>query len=255
MSLKTQYRVLPICIAACVIVAMLLHGPILQPDHYHEFADQRTLFGIANGADVLSNLGFLAVGLFGLLHALRSRDCRALDPVRAPYALFFISLLMTAASSSWYHLEPDNARLVWDRLPIALACAALLAVALREAFRPRWPTLGMLFVASVGSVFWWRMTDLQGAGDLRPYLLFQILPLILIPLMQWQAGVASAERRAFGLAIALYILAKLCEIEDHAILGALGLVSGHTLKHLFATFAALVLARSFARQRLTVHHH
>jgi len=225
--------------------AMLLHGPIPQIAHYHDFADGRGLLGVANFADVASNLGFAVVGLWGVLRLAPQRRHPALAAGWAGYRLFFWALVLTALGSGYYHLAPDNARLVWDRLPIALACAGLLAAVHAETGRgePRGLTAALAFVA-VLSVAYWRATDLLGpgnTGDLRPYLLVQFLPLALIPLWQWLGGAPRADRITFAAALALYALAKLAELNDHALLHALGWISGHTLKHLLATAAAAVL--------------
>ncbi|MBA1914722.1 hypothetical protein HLX87_26595, partial [Escherichia coli] len=75
----------------------------------------------------------------------------------------------------------------------------------------------------------------HGAGDLRPYLVLQVLPLILIPLWQAIHRAPRIERIAFAAAMGLYVLAKIAEVFDHPIADALGFVSGHTLKHLIAT--------------------
>lgn len=223
---------LALYVAGFLILAMAAYGPIAQLDHYHEFADQRTLFGIAHVGDVLSNIGFLLVAAYG---AWRMRG--RFDPAQA---VFFGALALTAAGSTWYHMAPDNARLVWDRLPIALACGALLAGALPKVRL----ALPMLVAFGALSVWWWSAT-----GDLRPYLLIQLAPLVLIPLIQWQTAAPMAQRKAFGLAIVLYVLAKLCEIGDQALFEALTFISGHTLKHLFATLAAFTLASQFAGPR------
>jgi len=241
-------RALPVLIVFVVVLALLAHGPIAQLADYHAFADQRVWRGIPNAADVLSNLGFAVVGLFGMHVLWRRREWQTLGSARSGYGLFFVALLLTAFGSAWYHLVPDNARLVWDRLPIALACAGLLAAVWREtAPGSRWITPALAILA-VFSVAWWRYTDLHGLGDLRPYLLIQFLPLILIPLLQWQHRAPPAERRAYAIAIALYVLAKLCELADHATFMSLALLSGHTLKHLLATLASAVVAFSFAQR-------
>ncbi len=230
------------------VAALLLHGPIAQLADYHHFADQRSGFGLAHAADVLSNLGFALVGCHGLALLWRARGAGAAGAGAAGYALFFGALLLTAAGSSWYHLAPDNARLVWDRLPIALACAGLLAAVWRETVGGgRW-LVAAAALAAVASVAWWRYTDLAGAGDLRPYLLLQVAPLVLIPLLQWHSGRPRRERLAFGAAIGLYLLAKACEMADHSLLEALTLVSGHTLKHLLAAAAAAVVAWQLPRR-------
>jgi hypothetical protein len=221
---------------------MLVHGPIAQLADYHHFADQRTWLGIDHAADVLSNLGFAAVAIYGLRLLGRDDAHSVLSEGIWGYRLFFCALALTAFGSSWYHLAPDNARLVFDRLPIALACAGLLAAVWRETLgSPRWLVL-MLGVAALASVAWWRYTDLQGTGDLRPYLLLQLLPLVLIPLLQHLAARPRKERLMFAAAITLYVVAKMCELADQPLLEAFVLMSGHTLKHLLATLAAYVVA-------------
>jgi hypothetical protein len=102
--------------------------------------------------------------------------------------------------------------------------------------------LALLAVSAVASVAWWSIT-----GDLRPYLLLQVAPLLLIPALHWQTGAPMARRTAFALAIVLYVLAKLCEVADGAVLEVLGVVSGHTLKHVLAIVAAFIVVRQFKK--------
>src|SRR5437870_12838673 len=123
---KPWIRHAPTIITVGIIVILALHGRIAQPVHYNEFADRSAAFGIQHAADVLSNAGFAVVAIWAWLTL---RPMRASDPLRAGwpgYRLFLIGLFLTAFGSGFYHLAPDNARLVWDRLPIALACAGLL---------------------------------------------------------------------------------------------------------------------------------
>ena len=232
----------PTAVMAIAAAAMLAHGPIAQYAHYHEFADGRALLGLHNAADVLSNVGFAMVGSWGLW-ALQTRrpDSMPLS-ARDGYYVFAVAIALTAFGSSFYHLGPDNDRLLWDRLPIALACAGLLGAVRAETHvsQPRW-VVPALVVAAIASVAWWSLTDSITVGDLRPYLLLQGAPLVLIPLWQWIARAPRQDRLAFGIAILLYALAKIFEVADHQVFEALGFMSGHTIKHLLATAAAAVL--------------
>lgn len=238
---------IPTALVLAAAAAMLVYGPIPQLAHYHEFADTRSLFGIPNAFDVISNAGFAIVALWGFValwpHRLDPRVARGWPG----QLVFLVALLLTAVGSSWYHLAPDNARLAWDRLPIALACAGLLAAVdadTRETRQPPWiPAL--LVAAAIASVWWWSFTDARSVGDLRPYLLLQGAPFLLIPLWQANHGSPRAERLAFGVAIGLYAIAKAAELGDHAIFETLGFMSGHTLKHLLSIAAAAVLVASF----------
>lgn len=234
---------LPLLITVVLAVALLAHGPVAQLAHYHEFADQRGSLMLPNLADVLSNAGFVLVGVWGLLALWPQRDHPALRAGWPGYCLFLIGLTLTALGSSYYHLVPDNARLIWDRLPIALACAGLLAGVRAETQGLSNARLlaVLLSLFAVASVAWWYVSELGGAGDLRPYLLLQGLPLILIPLWQAIYRAPSADRRWFAGALLLYVFAKVAELNDHQVLEALGWISGHTLKHLLATGAAALL--------------
>jgi hypothetical protein len=254
-------RHIPAAITALAALAMVLYGPIPQLANYHDFADRRTLLGIPNAADVLSNLAFAVVGLWGLLRAWRARPVsddgsdpfseiheKSVRPAgRFGYGLFVVSLLLTAVGSAFYHLAPDNARLIWDRVPIALACAGLLAAVRAESLgRDHRRTTGLLAVAAVLSVIWWRVSEQAGIEDLRPYLLLQALPLVLVPIWQWLYGASRERRLAFGVAILLYIAAKVAELNDHAVYGTLVIISGHTIKHVLAAAASALAVCSIA---------
>jgi len=241
---------LPLVLILCAAWALLLHGPISQPANYHDFADRRAAMGLPNAADVISNAGFALVGLWGLARLWPARREGALAAGWDGHCLFLVGLLLTAAGSAFYHLAPDNARLFWDRLPIALLCGGLLAGVVPE-LHPRangrlWAAL--MAIAALLSVVWWSHTDSGGQGDLRPYLFLQAAPLVLIPL--WQAIHRSPreDRTAYAAAILLYVAAKVAEIYDHEIYSALGWISGHTAKHLLATAASGVLVLRLVRR-------
>jgi hypothetical protein len=239
-----------VIITVGVTVILALHGRIAQPLHYNEFADASAVFDIHHAADVLSNAGFALVAIWGWLTLWPERNSEQLRAGWPGYRLFLIGLLLTAFGSGYYHLAPDNARLIWDGLPIALVCAGLL-VGVRGDTRPGLKTeieaivLGLFAVAGVA---WWAWTDSSGADDLRPYLLLQGLALVLVPLWQAIYRAPRADRIAFAAAMVLYVLAKVAEVFDHEIANALGFVSGHTLKHLIATMATAAVVWGLTRR-------
>ncbi|SBT11145.1 conserved membrane hypothetical protein [Candidatus Propionivibrio aalborgensis] len=251
--MKPWRKHLPLLVTVLLSGAALVHGPIAQLPDYHDFADQTRLFGIPHFADVFSNLGFALVALWGLVKLTPSGRHSRMENGWAGYRLFLMGLLLTAIGSSYYHLDPDNARLVWDRLPIALACGGLLAGVWGDT-RQRSSTMlaAFLGVSAILSVAWWYFTEQAGNGDLRPYLLLQGLPILLIPLWQWIYDMPRHDRRVFAGALLLYVIAKLAEIGDHQIATATGAFTGHTLKHLLATgAAALIVANLIERTRVS----
>jgi hypothetical protein len=99
----------------------------------------------------------------------------------------------------------------------------------------------LLALLGVTSVAWWHFTEQAGSGDLRPYILLQALPLLLIPLWQAIHGAPGRDRIWFGIALLLYVAAKASELLDHPIAAQTGWISGHTLKHLLAAAAAAAI--------------
>ncbi|HEY7378557.1 MAG TPA: hypothetical protein VH542_07745, partial [Steroidobacteraceae bacterium] len=193
--------------------------------------------------DVASNAGFLIAGLLGLYVALRPGTRFVSDRERWPYALFFVGVLLTAWGSSYYHLAPDNERLFWDRLPMTVAFMSLIAaqVADRVSVRAGLRLLIPLLLIGAASVIYWRMTERAGSGNLVPYALLQgycvVVLLVIAALFRSRYTHANAIYSVF----AGYVVAKVCESFDHTLFAATGLVSGHTLKHLAAAVASLIV--------------
>lgn len=240
---------LALAAAAAAVAVMALVPPIAQSPGYHDFADRRTLLGVPNALDVLSNASFAAVGLLGL--AVLRRHARAVDGHARPWRVLFWGVVAVALGSGWYHLDPTNETLVWDRLPMAVSFMAMLAALASERLgadvgrRLLWP----LVLAGAASVLWWYGTELRGAGDLRPYLLVQIGALAAIPLLVGLVPAADGSGRDWLGALALYAGAKVLEVGDAPIFEAIG-VSGHTLKHVLAAAAIAWLVRMLGRRAL-----
>lgn len=244
-------RHLPLGVSIALAAGLLIHGPIAQLENYHGFADARSWVNLPNAANVLSNLAFAAIGLWGLLRVWPRRGTGAMAQTWPGHLLFLSALILTALGSAFYHWAPDDHRLVWDRLPIALICAGLLSgtyAELRPASNGRLHAT-LLSVAAALSVAWWYVGTRDGAGDLRPYLFLQVLPMLLLPLWQWIYRAPRFDRWAVAAALAFYGLARLAELADHGIMTLTGaIMSGHTLKHLLAAAATGALAWRIVRR-------
>jgi predicted membrane channel-forming protein YqfA (hemolysin III family) len=219
-------------LVVCLIAAALFAPVIGQDPAYHVMADHRTMLGVPNALNVFSNIAFLLVGAIGIIIVERggARGSR-----RAPYLLFFTGTLLTAFGSTWYHLSPDNARVVWDRLPMTIAFTGLLTAVLAERVSERIArnVFAPLVASGASSVIYWYVTELAGHGDLRPYALIQFgsLAVILVVLLVFREREPGTGFLWAGLAC--YVAAKIFELADAPVYSVLP-VSGHTLKHLFA---------------------
>jgi hypothetical protein len=244
-----------IALAAGMAIVCLFLPRIPQPLFYHQFADRRSFLGIPNFGDVASNLPFALVGIWGLVFLFRtkspeSRD-RFLDPQkRWPYFFVFAGLLLTAFGSSYYHLAPDNARLVWDRLPMTITFMGLVAAVIAERISVRlglW-LLPILMLVGLGSVLQWHWSEVHGAGDLRFYASVQAYSTLVI-LLAFLFPRRYTRTGDLGLVVGFYVLAKLLETFDRPIFAALHVVSGHTLKHLAAAAAGYCILRMLQKRK------
>ena len=243
-----------LAVAAMAAGAMML-PPIAQDPAYHLFADHRSVFGIQNGWNVLSNLAIGVAGALGLAAVFTRKAyrfaCGGPAACRA-YVALFAGAVLTAAGSMYYHLVPDNAHLVWDRLPLALGFMALLTAVLAE--RVSMPLASLLFVPllafGAGSVLYWHATEINGAGDLRWYALVQFGTLPAIALLLFLYPAPTLGTRYIVAALAAYSAAKGLELADSPIFALGQFVSGHTLKHLAAAVGVGCLA-TMIRTRAT----
>jgi hypothetical protein len=240
-----------LAVAAVAITWAVSQPPLPQDMSYHGFADQRHLLGVPHFLNVVSNVPFLVVGVLGLRFLGSGEAVRPGGPFRQPaerwpFLLFFLGVALTSLGSSYYHLDPGNERLLWDRLPMAVAFMSLFSAVLAEriSLRVGLALLPVLVTAGLASVLYWHWTEQRGEGDLRPYYLVQFgsmlaLPVLLLLFPPYYTGTAHL----FG-ALGWYVAAKVLEHPLDAPIFALGgWISGHTLKHLAAALAAYGVLR------------
>ena len=234
MTISSLVRSRPIPVLYCLmivsLIALLPLPPLLQNQDYHQFADQRRLFGIPNFWNVASNLPFIVIGAVGLLRF--HRDAITL--------VLFTGIFLTGFGSSYYHLNPNDNTLFWDRLPMTLCFAAILSAVVEERVDARAGAILLRPLLAIGifSLLLWRWTD-----DLRLYAWAQFFPFIVLVLILQFFPPKYTGARYWVAAAAFYALAKLLEFLDEQIYSIGEVVSGHTLKHFAAAGASFAILR------------
>jgi hypothetical protein len=199
------------------------------------YVDSRTWLGLPNAGDVLSNLAFLAMGVWGLAR-LRVRG----DVPPGAYC-FFAGLILTCIGSSIYHLDPDlPQRLVADRLGMAVAFAGFLGIAAGERISVRAGRATVMLVTVAGLLAAWVARE-----NLTPWVVVQFGGMALAVGLALTRPLPGALGVPLGGVLFFYALAKLLELGDAIVFEATGhIVSGHTLKHLAAALAAWPVIRA-----------
>jgi len=239
---KTTILVL---ISAIIMISTAFVDPVAQDQQYHQFADEASYFKIPNTINVVSNLLFALVGLYGLICLCFRRSLVLIDSIFPLYVTFFAALVIIAPGSAYYHWMPDNQSLVWDRLPITVAFMSFFSIILAERTSLKFSKLIFLplLVVGVMSIVYWHYSESIGAGDLRPYGLVQFLPMLLIPLILLMFKAKFTLDSRLWWFLGCYLIAKVFEAFDDQIFDFLDLISGHSLKHLLASFGCLIYLR------------
>lgn len=257
MKRKTRLTILWVAAAITIVVGLLM-SPIEQPVYYHDFADDRTLFGIPNFMNVATSLAFLPVGIMGL-YAIFNRSRRANRPVfieereKWPWVVVFAGITLTAFASIYYHLSPSHETLVWDRVSITLVATGILCAVLTErvSIRGGLRLMPPLALIGIATVFYWIWTEQREdvSGNLVPYALIQVMPFVIAPLAILMFSPRYNRTGDIFVAMALYVAAMIFEVADAGIYAIGGIISGHSLKHFTAAACIYWLFRMIDRRQ------
>lgn len=229
MSVRRELLV-PGLLAGLLPLVFFGFAPIPQIAAYHDLADQRVILGIPHFWNVVSNVPFAVIGLMGLALVYRKDE-----EARAAWAAVFAASVLVTFGSSWYHANPSDATLIWDRIPIGIAFMGFLSALLVEhldgtARRISRQLLWPLVLFSAYTIAWWSMS-----GDLSLWVWVQLAPMLAVVLVLLLLPGRYTHRRYLAYAFACYAAAKLLELGDAPLMQWTGgLLSGHVAKHLLA---------------------
>jgi hypothetical protein len=235
LALKNWRHVLMLSLVMGSLLLMMMQAPIKQDLAYHQFVDARTMLGIPNFCNVISNLPFLVVGIAGSIFC--SRKARRSSVIA--WLIFFMGVGMVGLGSAYYHLQPNNQSLLWDRLPMTIGFMGLFAALLGDWIEPRLTAYLLLPLVLIGivSLLVWHRFD-----DLRLYVWVQFMPLLVIPVLLVLYRKPYSHWYFLVLALIFYLLAKLLEAFDMQIfLFFQHQIAGHAIKHVFAAIGSAMI--------------
>ena len=247
---KTGYFLI-IFTALLTLSGIMSQQPIPQDINYHLFVDTREIWSIPNFWNVISSIPFLLVGLAGLYKLRRPGKLSIIGAANNAYVLLFFGTLLVGIGSAYYHIDPNNQTLVWDRLPMTIAFMALLSIIISEfiSVRSGKVLLLPLILAGISSVVYWHMSEIRGQGDLRFYALVQFYPMLAIPIIIIFFRSKCSHVQAYWWLLLTYVAAKVFEQLDAEVYYAVGYISGHSLKHVTAALGLYVLLMFYQKRK------
>lgn len=215
----------------------------MQSQTYHNFSDSAPCFNIPNFWNVISNLPFLIVGLWGLLKL----DSIAKNKLQ--YFILFLGVTLISLGSGYYHLNPNDETLIWDRLPMTLAFMSLFSIIISEFISIKlgrfilFPTL----MLGLFSVWYWGFSD-----DLKLYVLVQSLPILAMPFILIFYKPKYTLTIGYWFLLITYLLAKVVEYFDDEIFALTGVIGGHPIKHMLAAIGIALLLLTYLKRKKCV---
>ncbi|WP_034061702.1 ceramidase domain-containing protein [Lacinutrix jangbogonensis] len=223
-----------------LLIGIFIVSPIIQSQSYHDFSDAKTFFKMNNFWNVISNLPFFIVGFLGIY------NIKLITEKKLQYVMFFSSILFVSIGSTYYHLNPNNYTLIFDRLPMTLLFMALSSIIISEFINDKIGKKFLLPMLLLGlfSVLYWVFFE-----DLSLYVFIQFYPMLVIPIVLVCFKSSYTHAYGYWLLLAFYIIAKGCEYYDVELFTKLKVISGHSIKHIMSAMGLYVLYRVYIKRR------
>ena len=251
-SNRTKLSIL-ILTGIIVFTVVLFIPPVYQDQEYHNFADKRTIWGIPHFGDVITHILYLIFGLIGLgwmftKNGGQKEDAFIKKHEALSYYAFFASFILVALGSTWYHWNPNDDTLFWDRLPLTVTFMSLVGIIIAERISSRAGIicLPILSALGLGTILYWSLLG----GDLRPYGLVQFYPMIAMPMMIVMFPPRYSNSGFFWIMFAWYGVAKVFELLDYQIYDMTGFITGHNIKHVCSGLSVLWVYAMLRRRRI-----
>ncbi len=221
------------------LITICIIPPINQDLSYHKFCDKITFFNISNFWNVLSNIPFAVVGVLGLLRV------NFISNLKMQYLILFIGITLVSIGSGYYHLNPNNSTLIWDRLPMTIVFMSLFSIIISEFVNHRIGKflLFPMLILGIVSVWYWNVFE-----DLKPYAFIQFYPILAIPVIMICYKSRYNKIYGYWLLLVFYVIAKGLEHFDCEVFSFFKILSGHSLKHIVTALGLFILYYTYIKR-------
>ncbi|KAG7554978.1 hypothetical protein ISN44_As11g011700 [Arabidopsis suecica] len=234
-------RILVVGSFLCWLIVMFITPKVpLDSFRHHIFADKRNFMGVPNTLNVMTNFPFLIIGVLGFVLCIGGSFFNiSLKGEIWGWTLFYAGIASLAFGSAFYHLKPDDNRIVWDTLPILIAYSSLFSSFLVERAGE---IVGLSCLIVLLFIAFFSVAYARVFNDLRLCMTFQLIPCLAIPVMTVLLPPKYSHSRFWLWAAAAYTIARIEGLADNKIYNANRyIISGHSLEHLCSAAATLLL--------------
>ncbi|XP_057960142.1 uncharacterized protein LOC131152332 isoform X2 [Malania oleifera] len=224
----------------CWLCLMMATPKIPHSPRHHIFADMRNFLGVPNTLNVFTNFPFLVIGVLGLVFCLQGDFF--LISSRGEFlvwAWFYAGITAMAFGSAYYHLKPDDNRVMWDSLPMIIAYSSLFSALIVERVGE---VIGLACLLLLLGVAVLSTVCERWFNDLRLCMMFQLIPCVAIPVTAYTFLPKYTHSKYWLWASGVYLLAKFEAVADKKIYNiSYYFMSGHSLEHLCLVMVPVLL--------------
>ncbi|KAG0500525.1 hypothetical protein HPP92_000597 [Vanilla planifolia] len=227
-------------IALVGLILMVITPRIPHSPTHHFFADMRNFLGVPNTLNVLTTYPFLLIGVPGLVLCV-SGSCFSISLKGElwGWVLFYSGIAAAAYGSAYYHLKPDDDRIIWDRLPMMVSTISLLSNLVIERV-DEWA--GISCLASLLMLVFVSAAYERTFDDLRLCMIFHFIPYIIIPVLVFLFPPKYTHSTYWFWATGFYLISRFESLADMKVYNVdRYLISGHSLEHLCLAMVPFIL--------------
>ncbi|KAG5045047.1 hypothetical protein JHK86_014453 [Glycine max] len=225
----------------CCMCLIFFTPRIPRSPKHHQFVDMRNLLGVANTLNVMTNFPFLVVGVLGLVLALEGGVFNISSQGEVwTWALFYAGIAGVAFGSAYYHLKPDDHRVLWDTLPMMVAFSSLLSSLVVERLGQR---IGLCCMFALNLAAFLCVVYERIYNDIRFCMMFQLTLPLAIPVIAVLYRSKYTHSRYWFISTGIYLLAKFEGATDRKLYHVNNyIISGHSLEHLCLALIPILLS-------------
>ena len=205
------------------------YSPIHQSLEYHHFSEQRTILGIPHFGDVITNLFFAIAGV--LVWFKNKNNAEYYNGQKFIFNGFCLSAIALCLGSGYYHWNPNNYGLFWDRMTMLFGFTFIfIDTCIRYYILNHRYIVTKTFVLQF--MFFCTLLPWVLFDRLEVYVLAQFFVMSVMPLLAIKDWFEHGEKNKHILLMFLfYTFAKIFESTDDSYLQLI-YISGHSIKHI-----------------------
>lgn len=233
-------------ISLVIIIFIFFNYPVHQDLSYHNFAEQKILGNIPHFTDVITNLSFAFVGILLFLKYKNNEEHYASQ--RILFYLFCFSAFALCLGSGFYHWNPNNYGLLFDRITMLLGFALIfLDTTIRYKIFSHTNLFTKIFLIELLFLITlvpWVMVDRLELYIFAQFFVMSVMPLLAIK--NFREG--GNQYKHILMMFLFYSIAKFFEFFDYFFYQLIN-ISGHSIKHICYALALYYFGKDILKRK------